>query len=115
LCLEARDKPIVWLSGEVKTPPFSLEARVETGVLLRQHQRGEKLSLPQSRPMPQIGAGCHELRVDDAHATWRLVYFVDSDCVVVLGVFGKKTKRTPTQILLNCRRRLREYRLASGE
>jgi hypothetical protein len=29
------DKPLVWLHGEVKTPPFSKEARVEAGVLLR--------------------------------------------------------------------------------
>jgi hypothetical protein len=51
------DKPLVWLHGEVKTPPFSKKARVEAGVLLRRLQRGETLSLPASRPMPTIGAG----------------------------------------------------------
>jgi hypothetical protein len=29
------DKPLVWLHGEVKTPPFSQEARLEAGYLLR--------------------------------------------------------------------------------
>ncbi len=29
------DKPLVWLHGEVKTPPFSVVARIETGLLLR--------------------------------------------------------------------------------
>ena len=30
------DKPLVWLKGEVKTPPFSNQARLEAGLLLRQ-------------------------------------------------------------------------------
>ena len=49
------DKPIVWLHGEIQTPPFSNEARIETGFLLRLLQKGEKLSLPHSRPLPSIG------------------------------------------------------------
>ena len=52
------DKPLVWLHGEVKTPPFSAEARIEAGVLLRQLQRGVKVALPHSRPMPTIGVRC---------------------------------------------------------
>ncbi len=67
------DKPLVWLRGEVKTPPFSLAARLEAGVLLRRLQRGEKLALPHSRPMPGIGARCHELRITDAGTIWRIV------------------------------------------
>ena len=59
-------KPIVWLRGEVKTPPFSKEARIEAGYLLRLLQRGETLGLPHSRPMPAIGPWCHELRINDA-------------------------------------------------
>jgi hypothetical protein len=35
------DRPLVWLHGEVKTPPFSRAARVEIGSLLRRVQRGE--------------------------------------------------------------------------
>src|SRR5690349_17250483 len=68
------DKPIVWLGGKVKTPPFSLEARIEAGVLLRRLQRGELLGLPHSRPMPSIGQHCHELRVVDEDRSWRIVY-----------------------------------------
>jgi hypothetical protein len=41
--MAATDKPIVWLRGEVKTPPFSAAARLETGILLRRLQAGEKL------------------------------------------------------------------------
>jgi hypothetical protein len=63
------DVPLVWLFGAVKTPPFSAEARVEAGFLLRRLQQGETLGLPQSRPMPTIGAGCHELRIPDRSGT----------------------------------------------
>ena len=59
------DKPLVWMEGEIKTPPFSAEARLEAGMLLRSLQQGENLGLPHSRPMPVIGPRCHELRVRD--------------------------------------------------
>ncbi len=65
------DKPLVWLHGRVRTPPFSKAARVEAGDLLRRIQSGETPSFPYSRPMPSIGARCHELRVVDADASWR--------------------------------------------
>ena len=38
-------KPLVWLDGEIKTPPFSSEARLEAGFLLRRLQLGQALSL----------------------------------------------------------------------
>lgn len=60
-----RDKPLAWLHGDVKTPPFGKAARIEAGYLLREVQSGKALSMPHSRPMPAIGARCHELRVVD--------------------------------------------------
>ena len=51
---------MVWLHGEVKTPPFTAAARLEAGVLLRRLQRGDKLALPHVRPMPVLGARCAE-------------------------------------------------------
>jgi hypothetical protein len=44
---------------------MSVEARRETGFLLRQLQEGIALSLPALRPIPEIESGCHELRVKD--------------------------------------------------
>lgn len=82
--MDAKSKPLVWLHGEVKTPPFSQAARIETGYLLRSLQESENLSLPHSRPMPSIGARCHELRITDRNATWRIVYRVDPDAIVIL-------------------------------
>src|SRR3954468_6641334 len=84
------EKPLVWLHGEVKTPPFSPEGRIDAGTLLRRLQRGEKLSLPHSRPMPVIGPRCHELRIPDEDVTWRIVYRIDSDAVIIADGFAKK-------------------------
>ena len=102
-------RPLVWLDGEIKTPPFSSKARLEAGFLLRRLQLGQALTLPHSRPMPSIGPGCHELRVVDESQNWRIVYFLAEDAVVVLEVFAKKTGKTPARVIETCRRRLRAY------
>ena len=104
-----KDKPLAWLHGQVKTPPLSREARIETGFLLRRLQRGERLRMPQSRPMPSIGSRCHELRIDDADTTWRLIDRVDPDAIVIAEVFAKKTEKTPKEVMQACKRRLKEY------
>jgi len=107
--MDARNKPLVWLHGEVKTPPFSPVARVEAGFLLRKLQGGETLALPHSRPMPSIGARCHELRINDRNATWRIVYRIDHNAIVILEVFSKTTAKTPLSVIDTCKRRLRLY------
>jgi phage-related protein len=104
-----KDKPLAWLHGEVKTPPFSKAARLEAGFLLRRLQRGESLAMPQSRPMPAIAARCHELRINDTGSNWRLGYRIDSDAIVILEVFAKKTGSTPKAVIAMCRKRLKEY------
>ncbi len=109
------DKPLVWLRGEVKSPPFSAAARIEAGVLLRRLQRGELLSLPHSRPMPSIGPRCHELRIVDEDRTWRIVYRTDVDAIVIADVFQKATRRTPRYVVDTCRRRLKQYDDLIGE
>ena len=110
-----QDKPLVWLKGEVKTPPFSEQARVESGLLLRRLQHGQALSLPNSRPMPAVGRQCDELRINDRDHTWRSVYHVVPDAIVILEVFSKKTQTTPVQILEICRKRLAAYLRAMAE
>ena len=103
------DKPLVWLYGEVKTPPLSTPARLEAGFLLRRLQRGETLGMPHSRPMTSIGPRCHELRVNDEKQTWRIIYRIDKDAVVIAEVLSKKTTQTPKRVIDACQRRLSEY------
>jgi phage-related protein len=100
---------LVWRNGEVKSPPFSDAARQEAGFLFRQIQAGVKLSLPQSRPMPRIGVRCHELRIVDEHKTWRIVYRIDDDAIVIAGVFAKKTQATSQKLIDTCKGRYKDY------
>ena len=109
LCfVRKKDKPLAWLHGQVKTPPLSQEARVEAGFLLRCVHRGERLHMPQSRPMPSIDARGHELRINDADATWRSIYRIDPDAIVIVEVFAKKTQKTPKDVIQARKTRLNE-------
>jgi phage-related protein len=105
----------VWLHGEVKSPPLGTAARIEMGFLLRRLQRGDALTMPASRAMPSIGKRCHELRVNDESATWRLVYRVDPDAIVILEVFSKKTATTPQAVIEAAKSRLKRYDAATKE
>lgn len=109
LPMSLHGKPLVWLHGEIKSPPFSAKARVVAGVLLRLLQMGTKLSMPHSRPMPTIGSRCHELRVADESATWRIVYRIDFDAIVIAEVFSKKSQQTPKHVIDTCRARFKTY------
>jgi phage-related protein len=104
-------KDLVWLSGEVRTPPFSAEARRRAGYLLRLIQGGLVLAMPDSRPMPDIGPRYQELRIRDPEArlTWRIIYRIDEDAIVIGDVFAKKTQQTPLHIIDACKRRFRMY------
>lgn len=113
--METRDKPLVWLDGEVKTPPLSAPARIEAGGLLRRLQMGELLGMPHSRPMPGVGPRCHELRIVDQGASWRIMYRTDTDAIVVLTVFRKTTRATPQRIITGCKRRLHRYDATATE
>lgn len=68
--MKKQNKPLVWLHGKIKTPPFSASSRIEAGFLFRLLQMGEKLKMPHSRPMPSIGKNCHEIRINDGTSIW---------------------------------------------
>ena len=59
--------------------------------------------------MPSIGRRCHELRIRDVASTWRVVYRRDSDAILILEVFAKKTQKTPQSVITTCKRRLRSF------
>jgi phage-related protein len=102
-------KPLVWLHGEVKTPPFSKKARLLAGFLLRSLQKGDVLGMPDSRTMGSIAARCHELRLPDGRVDWRIIYRVDPDAILIFAVFSKKTQKTPKKVIESCRDRLKRY------
>lgn len=102
-------KPLVWVAGEVKTPPFSFEGRQRAGLLLRALQDGHKIGLPSSRPMPSIGKRVHELRIVDGDSIWRIIYRIDDDAIVVFDVFAKKTQKTSKQAIKRSKTRIGRY------
>ncbi|HIK32582.1 MAG TPA: type II toxin-antitoxin system RelE/ParE family toxin, partial [Oscillatoriales cyanobacterium M59_W2019_021] len=72
-------------------------------------QQGENLELPHSRPMPSIGAHCHELRIRDADKNWRIIYRIDDDAILIFEVFDQTTGTTPDLVIKNCKKRLSQY------
>lgn len=108
-------RPLVWLAGEIKTPPFSLTARRDAGLLLRALQRGRALGMPHARPMPTLGARCHELRINDEGRAWRVLYRVDPDAVLILGLFQKRTRKTPHREIDAARRLMGLYDRVVGD
>ncbi len=77
--------------------------------MLRQLQNGERLAMPASRPLASIGPRCHELRINDENMTWRILYRIDDDAILILDVFQKKTHSTPRSVIDACKRRVRQY------
>ena len=47
-------------------------------------------------------------------ATWRIVYRIDADAIVIAEVFAKKTQATPKAVIDACKRRLRSLRCRRG-
>lgn len=106
---EPEPKPLVWLHGEIKSPPFTAAGRQEAGMLLRQLQHGERLGMPQAEALPDVGPRCGALRVRDAGHNWRIMYRIDIDAVLILEVYPKKTRTIPDEIIERCQRRLIRY------
>lgn len=102
-------KPLVWLQGEIKSPPFTAAVRQEAGMLLRLLQQGEPLSMPQAEPLPNVGARCAAFRVRDAEHNWRIMFRADSDAVLILEVYSKKTRKIPDEVVSRCKDRLKRY------
>ena len=97
------------MHGELKSPPMSSAARVKTGYILGLVQEGVSIGLPLSRPMPQIGPQCHELRIRDGDTNWRIIYRIDERAILVVEIFKKKSATTPKRVIETCKRRLRAY------
>lgn len=106
---EPARKPLVWLHGEIKTPPFTTDGRREAGMLLRLIQEGEHLGMPHAEPLPDVGRRCGALRVRDAEHNWRIMYRVDSDAILILEVYSKKTNKVPDDVIKRCKDRLKRY------
>ena len=81
----------------------------EVGETLRDLQKGIRLGLPLSRPMPAVASGAHELRIRTAATAVRVFYLVKlADTIVVFHGFQKKTQKTPMHEIAVGKQRLQE-------
>ena len=59
--------------------------------------------------MPSIGRRCHELRIPDENQSWRVLYRIDADAIVILHVFSKKSGQTPKSVIDACQAMIKRY------
>ena len=86
-------KPVKWIgSSQRDIAAFPDDAKREAGQQLFLVQSG--LEPVDWKPMPSVGSGVHEIRVQ-AGGQWRVLYVAKfAGAVYVLHAFGKKTQRT---------------------
>ena len=103
-------KPAVFHpKARVAIRAFPEDVRRELGKIIFDLQKGEKLSMPLSRPMPSVAAGVEELRVKDRSGAYRVFYYAKlADSVLIFHAFAKKTQKTPLHEIALARNRLRE-------
>lgn len=88
---------------------FAADVRREFGKAIFDLQKGEKLAMPLSRPMPSVAIGVEELRIKDSAGAYRVFYFTKvADAVLVFHAFVKKTSKTPQHEIDLAQKRLRE-------
>ena len=88
---------------------FPEEIRGDLADALARLDAGLALSMPLSRPMPDIGRGVHELRLKARSGAYRVVYaLVRRGAVHVLHAFKKTTQETTARNLESARKRLKE-------
>ena len=88
---------------------FPKPARREIGEAIFELQKGSRLTMPLSRPMPSVAPGVHEIRVRDSAGIYRAFYLLKSERgVIVFHAFEKRTQRTPAHEIKLGRKKLRE-------
>lgn len=88
---------------------FPKAARQALGEAVLDLQRGRRLGMPLSRPMPTVALGAYELRVRDEHGIYRAFYALGfPQGVMVFHAFTKKTRKTPASEIKLAKRRLKE-------
>ncbi|MDE0151105.1 MAG: type II toxin-antitoxin system RelE/ParE family toxin [Bdellovibrionales bacterium] len=88
---------------------FSISTRKIIGQAILELQKGEKLSMPLSRPVKSIGSGVEEIRVKDSHGIYRVFYLARmKGRIIVFHAFAKKTQKIPQKEIKTAKLRLRE-------
>lgn len=100
-------KSLVWLADSLEVVrEFPTEARIEVGHELRRIQQG--LNPSDWKPMPDIGLGVNEIRVNagTAHRVFYVAKFAEA--IYVLHAITKKTQKTPLRDIEMAAKRFRQ-------
>ena len=65
--------------------------------------------MPQAEPLTGVGPRCGALRVRGVEHNWRIMYRVDTDAILVLEVYSKKSRKIPDEVIERCKQRLKQY------
>lgn len=90
----ARKKPVAFVGdSKDRLRNFPLDAKREAGFQIDRVQAGGQ---PEDfRPMPSVGPGVMEIRIQEDNGAFRVFYVVNrGDAVFVLHCFQKKTQKT---------------------
>lgn len=88
---------------------FPTDVRKTIGQAILELQKGEKLSMPLSRPVKSIGPGVEEIRNKDLSGIYRTFYLARlKDRIIVFHAFIKKTQKTPQKEIKTAKKRLKE-------
>jgi phage-related protein len=88
---------------------FPKDVKEKLGQYLLEVQKGFKLIMPKSRPMPSIAVGAEEIRVKGKDGIyWAFYYTKDDRGVILFHAFRKKTQKTSYLEIELGKRRLRE-------
>jgi phage-related protein len=88
---------------------FPEDVRRELGKAIFDLQKGEKLSMPLSRPMASVAAGVEELRVRDRSGAYLVFYYAKlAESVLIFHAFTKKRQKTPPDEITLAQKRLKE-------
>ena len=88
---------------------FPEDVRRALGKAIFDLQKGERLSMPLSRPMPSVEPGVEELRIKDRTGAYRVFHYTRlADSVLIFHAFTKKTQKTPAHEIALAQQRLKE-------
>jgi phage-related protein len=91
---------------------FPTDVKKDILMFERELDKGVKLSMPLSRPMPSIGSGVHELRLKDKGNQYRVIYYFmnDNGHIYLIHAFNKKTQTTDKRNIDLAKRRIRSLK-----
>jgi phage-related protein len=108
------EKPLVWLGSSLEDlRHFPADARRAAGHQLHRLQWG--LEPEHWKPMPTVGTGVREIRIQTGRA-FRILYLTKfAEAIYVLHTFEKRTQRTSQVDLDLAQKRLRDLLRLRGE